>query len=240
MDAEGSLESGSPIPEGEPQAAVGEPPRTRWHGVGRRRVIGPFTARHILAALGTLVLAAALLAVLTVPLGAAPSTPAPTVGGGFFPVAAPTEGLRPGQKAPELSGEVDGKTVQLVDLDGSPIRLADLRGRPIWVNFWATWCPPCQEETPTLQKVYERHRADRLALIAISVQETTPEDVRSYARTYGLTYTIGFDATSAVFKTYRAYGLPTQLFIDRDGIIRNVWKGPLTDEQAEAFLASIL
>ncbi len=209
-------------------------------GVGRRRLIGPFTGRHILAALGTALLAVAVLAVLGAPIGTAPSTPAPTVGGGFFPVAAPTEGLRPGHRAPELNGQVDGKSVQLVDLDGRPIRLADLRGRPVWINFWATWCPPCQQETPTLQKVYERHRADRLALIAVSVQETTPEDVRRYAQTYGLTYTIGFDATSAVFKTYRAYGLPTQLFIDRNGVIRNVWKGPLTQEQAEALLASIL
>ena len=239
MDAEQSIASEPPVPEQESGGTTREAPEARA-GLGRRRLIGPFTARQILAALAAVLLAAAALAVLTAPIGAPSPTPAPTVGGGFVAVAAPTEGLRPGQRAPELNGQVDGKTIELVDLDGRPIRLADLRGRPVWINFWATWCPPCQEETPTLQKVYERHRADGLALIAVSVQETTPDDVRSYARTYGLTYTIGFDATSAVFKTYRAYGLPTQLFIDRDGVIRNVWKGPLTEEQAEALVTSIL
>ncbi|HET7677623.1 MAG TPA: TlpA disulfide reductase family protein [Candidatus Limnocylindrales bacterium] len=132
------------------------------------------------------------------------------------------------------------RPIQLVDLDGRPIRMADLRGRPVWINFFATWCPPCQEETPTLQRVYERHRDEGLVLVAISVQESTPEDVRAYASRYGLSYTIGFDATASVFKAWRAYGLPTQLFIDRDGVIRQTWQGPLNDAQAEAFLARIL
>jgi peroxiredoxin len=120
------------------------------------------------------------------------------------------------------------------------VRLADLRGRPIWLNFFATWCPPCQYETPVLQQVYEAHAAQGLALVAVSVQETAPEDVAAYAATYGLTYTIAFDATSAIFRTYKAYGLPTHYFIDRDGVIRAVWRGPLTVEKAEALLAPLL
>jgi peroxiredoxin len=135
---------------------------------------------------------------------------------------------------------VDGEIFGLVDLDGSPIRLADLRGHPVWINFWATWCPPCQEETPVLQRVFETHEAEGLVVLAISVQESSPEDVRRYVETYGLTYRVGFDATSAVFKTYRAYGLPTQLFLDRDGIIRVVHKGPLTRLDAERILAPII
>ncbi|MEZ4596460.1 MAG: TlpA disulfide reductase family protein [Chloroflexota bacterium] len=46
----------------------------------------------------------------------------------------------------------------LVDLDGSPVRLADLRGHPVWVNFWASWCPPCQQETPVLRALYQTRR----------------------------------------------------------------------------------
>ena len=64
-------------------------------------------------------------------------------------------------------------------------------------------------------------------LLAISVQETSPADVQAYATQYGLTYPIGFDATSAVFKAYQAFGLPTQVFIDRQGIVRSVVRGPL-------------
>ena len=60
-----------------------------------------------------------------------------------------------------------------------------------------------------------KYADDGLALVAISVQETTADDVRAYVERYDLDYTVGFDATSAIFHTYHAYGLPTQLFLDR-------------------------
>ena len=99
----------------------------------------------------------------------------------------------------------------LNDLDGNPVRLAALRGRPVWVNFWASWCPPCQLETPVLRDVYAAHVDDGLALVAVSVQEASPDEVRRYAETYDLPYTIAFDGTSDVFQAWRGYGLPTQL-----------------------------
>jgi cytochrome c biogenesis protein CcmG, thiol:disulfide interchange protein DsbE len=139
-----------------------------------------------------------------------------------------------------LAPEPPAQVVGLSDLEGRPIRLADLKGRPIWIDFFATWCPPCQQETPTLQKLYEEHRAEGLVLLAVSVQETSADDVRAYATRYGLTFPIGFDATSAVFKAYQAYGLPTQLFIGRDGIIRSVVRGPVSELTGEQNLAPIL
>lgn len=207
---------------------------------GRRPgVIGPFSARQIVIFLVIVAAAGGLLAVVTAPI-APPGTPPPSPGATFFVIGPPTDGLRPGDLAPELEGEADGAAVGLKDLDGRPIRLADLRGRPVWLTFFATWCPPCQQETPVLRDVYEAYRGDGLELVAVSVQETTPDDVRAYAETYGLEFPIGFDATSAVFRAYQAYGLPTHLFIDRDGRISDIWRGPLTRSQAEQLLAPIL
>lgn len=205
-----------------------------------RQVIGPFTLRHLTILGGSLLGVAVLLIVLTLPLAQPAPTAAPTPGSSFFQISDPTSGLQIGQVAPELAGTVDGKSVQLTDLAGTPIRLADLRGRPVWITFWATWCPPCQQEMPAMRSVFDTHKAQGLSLIAISVQETTPDDVRNYATTYGLDFTIGFDATSAVFKTYRAYGLPTHLFLDRQGVVRTVHLGPLTQIQAEQILAPLL
>ncbi|MBA2570912.1 MAG: TlpA family protein disulfide reductase [Chloroflexi bacterium] len=205
-----------------------------------RPLIGPFTGRHVLALAGTLVAAAALLAVLTTPIRAPAPTALPVPGEDFVPIGPPTVGLSVGDLAPEFTGTVDGRTVELTDLAGQRIRLADLRGRPVWINFWASWCPPCQQETPVLREVFETHRAEGLAVVAISVQETSPDDVRRYVETYDLEYTVGFDATSAIFKTYQAYGLPTQIFVDRDGVIRTVLKGPLTTAEAEQILAPLL
>jgi thiol-disulfide isomerase/thioredoxin len=212
----------------------------RRAGLGRRRLIGPFTGGQLLAALGVVAATLVILTLITAPIGASTPSIGPAPGATFVVTGTETEGLQPGQRAPELVGQSGGQEVGLVDLDGNPIRLSDFKGRPVWLNFWATWCPPCQQETPVLREVYENHRDEGLALIAISVQETSPEDVSVYVETYDLDYTVGFDATSAVFTAYRAYGLPTQLFIDRDGIIRSVYKGPLTMSQAEQILEPLL
>jgi len=206
----------------------------------RKPLVGPFSALQLVSVVVAVLVTAGLLAALNQPIAstAQPSLPAP--GASFVAVADPVEGLRIGDVAPEFSGTANGQTVQLTDLDGNPIRLADLRGRPVWINFWASWCPPCQAETPTLRDVYNQHAADGLALVAISVQETTANDVRAYAQRYGLPFTVGFDATSAIFHTYHAYGLPTQLFLDRDGVIRNVVLGPVSRDQVEQILAPLL
>jgi cytochrome c biogenesis protein CcmG/thiol:disulfide interchange protein DsbE len=127
----------------------------------------------------------------------------------------------------------------LTDLDGHPIRLADLRGRAVWINFWASWCPPCQAETPTLRTMDERFGDRGLTLIGVQVQQTV-DDGRAYAERYSLEYPIGADVSAAVFRTYRVFALPTQFFIDPDGVIRAVVNGPLDLETATALVESIL
>lgn len=201
--------------------------------------MGPFTGRQILVAAGIVAAVAVVLSALTTPLGpASPTVPRP--GSSFVPFAPAVAGLQPGAPAPELIGTDNGRPVQLTDLSGRPISLAALRGRPIWINFFATWCPPCQSETPTIEQVFEEHRAEGLAVIGVSVQESSVADVAAYGNTYGLQYTIGFDATSAIYHAYHVYGLPTQVFIDRQGIVRQVWNGPLSQLEAEQMLAPLL
>ncbi|MEX2547870.1 MAG: TlpA disulfide reductase family protein [Chloroflexota bacterium] len=222
-------------------AASPPPEPVRYEGGWRRPLIGPFTVAQVLAVVVSIALTAVVLVVLTSPLSVPQQPTQPRPGSGFFAIGSPQAGLRVGDVAPELTGTTPrGDAVQLTDLNGNPIRLAALRGRPVWINFWATWCPPCQEETPVLRDVYEEYADDGLALIAISVQETTVEDVRAYVDRYDLGYIVGFDATSAIFHTYRAFGLPTQLFLDRDGVIRKVVLGPITREEAEATISGLL
>ncbi len=208
----------------------------RW----RRHAVGPFSVLQLAAVLGVVVVTAVALVVLTTPLTGGDQAVLPTPGPGFVAVGQATTGLQVGQPAPELTGVNDDQQVGLADLDGNPIRLSDLRGHPVWINFWASWCPPCQQETPVLRDVYDAHKAQGLALVAISVQETTPDDVRAYVQRYGLDFTVGFDATSAIFHTYDAYVLPTQVFIDRDGIVRNVTLGIVSRDQVEQILAPLL
>ena len=206
----------------------------------RKPLVGPFSALQIASVMIAIAATLAILIVINQPIAASPIATIPAPGASFVPVGAPVPGLQIGNLAPDFTGTNNGQTVQLTDLNGNPIKLSDFKGQPVWISFWASWCPPCQAETPTLREVYDEHKDQGLALVAISVQESSPDDVRAYAQQYGLDYTIGFDATSAIFHTYHAYGLPTQLFLDRSGIIRDVVLGPVTKTAAEAYLAPLL
>ena len=209
------------------------------HRPPKRGVVGPFSARQLLLAGGSVIVAIVALVAITTPLGSTNTGPPPP-GASQYIFASPTEGLRVGGIAPELAGkDGSGNDVPLQDLNGSPIRLADLRGKGVWINFWASWCPPCQQETPILRETSDLYRNRGVVLIAIEVQETA--DVgRQYAERYNLRYTIGADVTGGVFRAYRVYGLPTQFFIDAKGVIRSVVQGPLSKDSAIANLDAIL
>jgi peroxiredoxin len=154
---------------------------------------------------------------------------------------APAQGMRPGDTAPELAATLDdGSTYQLTDLDGRPIRLDQLRGKVVWLNFWASWCPPCQQETPILRALDEKYRDRGLAIVGISVQETSPTDVNAYADRYELKYTIGFDGSGHILRTYRVFALPTQFFIDVNGVIVEVVNGPVDEPGATALIEALL
>ncbi len=210
--------------------------RSRW----QRQAIGPFTLRHLVILAIVLAATAGLLMLLTTPIEAPSQAASQVPGSGFYQTGERTTGLAVGQLAPELEGDVGGRLEPLRDLDGETVRLADRRGDPVWLNFFATWCPPCQEETPVLRDAYEAYAADGLQMIAVSVQETTAEDVAAYARTYALPYTIGFDASGAIFDTYQGYGLPTHVFIDGEGVIRHLRYGPVTREVVAEIVEPLL
>jgi peroxiredoxin len=214
--------------EEEPQLRPAPPPR---RGVR----IGPFSGRQLLTVASVVILAGVGLTLATRPIVSgdpgATAFPASTV----FVVGPAVDGLHPGDQAPELTvTRDDGPEVSLVDLDGHPVRLADLRGKLVWLNFWATWCPPCQAETPVLRDMDAEFGDQGLAIVGIAVQETTPDDVRAYADRYQLGYRIAFDASADFFHLYRVYALPTQFFIDPNGRILEVITGPMSDTSARS------
>jgi thiol-disulfide isomerase/thioredoxin len=209
------------------------------HRPPKRGAVGPFSARQLLLTGASVIVAVIVLVAITTPLGSTDTGPPPP-GASQYIFASPTEGLRVGAIPPELTGKSDsGDDVPLQDLNGKPIRLADIRGRGVWINFWASWCPPCQQETPILREVSELYRDRGIEFISIEVQETA--DIgRQYAERYNLHYTIGADVTGSIFRAYRVYGLPTQFFIDPNGVIRSVVQGPLSRESAIANLDAIM
>ena len=203
----------------------------------RRTLIGPFTARQIGLINAIVVGVAVLIFIVTRPIGS--DTPASVLpGASFYRISAETQGLQLGQRAPDFTGRNGDQDVLLTDLDGRQIRLADFAGEPVWVVFWATWCPPCQQETPDIRSVFEANRDAGLNVVAVDVQEPA-DTARGYAERYGLTYTIGVDTFAAIMRTYNVFGLPTHYFIDRQGIIRDRYFGPLKRDQMEQRIALI-
>lgn len=121
-------------------------------------------------------------------------------------------------------------------LDGNPIQLSALRGKRVLLNFWATWCPPCRYEMPALQEAYTAHADDDFVILAINYLETS-EEVRAFLESFGLTFPVGIDSSGDVFRGYRVISIPTSFFINRDGVIIALYRGPLTKEAIEQALS---
>lgn len=130
-----------------------------------------------------------------------------------------------GHPAPDFS---------LTTLAGEPFALSDLRGTPVVLNFWATWCPPCRAELPELQAASER-LAGQVAIIGVN-QAEAPADVRAFVAGFGLSFPMPLDVDAQASRLYAVRSLPTTFFIDRQGVIRRVQVGPVT----EATLAQML
>ena len=204
----------------------------------RRRGVGPFSLRQVTIAILIVMGTAIVLTLATVPLGTTePGLPVPDPSA--YLIGSPEPCLDVGNQAPELAGVGPDGPVGLTDLNGTPIRLADLRGKAVWINFWASWCPPCQFETPTIRALDEKYRDRGLVIVAVQVQQTVQAG-RDYADRYGLEYTIGADVTGAVFHTYHVFALPTSFFIDPNGVLRQIVNGPLSETRASQLIEAIL
>ena len=152
-------------------------------------------------------------------------------------VQAITLSASPTGPAPRL--EREAPDFSLRTLDGKEVQLSDFRGRPVWINFWATWCPPCRAETPDIQEVYENHESDGLVVLAISIGES-PSTVSDYVKRTGTTLTTGVDQTTSIAAQYRIVGIPTHFFIDREGVIREWRIGSMSKKTMENKVKEIM
>lgn len=139
----------------------------------------------------------------------------------------------PGAPAPDF---------MLKTLDGNELNLSQFQGQPVMINFWASWCPPCRLEMPELVLAYEIHQPEGFTILAINltIQDSIP-DVKAFVDEFNMTFPVLLDETGEVTMVlYRLRGLPTSVFIGRDGQIKRVHIGAMTAEQIEAFIAEII
>ncbi len=126
----------------------------------------------------------------------------------------------------------------LDDLDGNPVTLADFIGQPVIINFWATWCAPCRIEMPELQRAYEKYQDQRLVILALNQDEPAEVARAFFFDEMRLSFTPLLDQDSSVSSQYGSFGiLPSTFFVDPDGIVSAIHRGPLTLGQIDNYLA---
>jgi len=144
----------------------------------------------------------------------------------------------PERRGPPRLGE-EARPYAAVTLEGDTVSLASLRGDVVLLNFWATWCAPCREETPYLQEIYETHRDQGFRIVGVSMDNRSQvEAVRAFVREYDVTYLILHDPAMRGMDLYQALGLPATFLIDREGKLRWLRFGPIPEGDAE-FLAAL-
>ncbi|MGI6526669.1 MAG: redoxin domain-containing protein [Caldicoprobacterales bacterium] len=141
------------------------------------------------------------------------------------------------------------KDFELEDLQGNTVRLSDLKGKIVFLNFWATWCPPCRNEMPHMQAFYEKYQDDMVVLAVnpnklenqgFDDSEKAEERAREYVEEEGFTFPVLLDRDDSVWDMYRQRGIPANYMIDREGTIRYLKPGAfLTLKEMEAFAAAL-
>jgi len=126
---------------------------------------------------------------------------------------------------------------ELASLTGHSLKLEDYKGIPVVINFWATWCAPCKEEMPVLQDRYKIY-GHRFAILAVNFEEE-PKDVQPYIEKLKLTFPILLDSQGKAADLYHVIGMPTTFFLDKDGIVRAMYIGTLSEKKLDDYLKKI-
>ena len=131
--------------------------------------------------------------------------------------------LDAGAKMPEIG---------LTDLAGKPVSLASLPGKVVIVDFWATWCAPCREELPQLEKFHQKYGSKGLVIVGVSVDKE-PEGIKGFLDKLKVTFPVVHDAGHQLSGKYSPPRMPSSYIVDRKGIVRYVHGGYRAGDAAE-------
>jgi peroxiredoxin len=120
----------------------------------------------------------------------------------------------------------------LQDMSGKTVRLSDYKGKVVLLEFWATWCPPCRASVPGLQKLHMAYKDKGLAVLAVSMDEGGLDEVRSFIKESGITYTV-LKGTEDVAMKYDVRSIPMMLVLNKEGKIAKRYLGMGSDEDLE-------
>lgn len=137
---------------------------------------------------------------------------------------------RIGKPAPQFS---------MTLLDGGEFRLEEHAGRPVVINFWASWCPPCRDESPGFERVWRKYRDTGVLFVGVDIQDTQEEAAR-YVEEFGLTFPNGRDPDGKITVDYGVIGLPVTFFIGANGVVEGRWVGAVPEDKLEDWTRSLI
>ncbi len=153
---------------------------------------------------------------------------------GLRDVRADDAQAKEGHQAPDFA---------LKTLEGKTLRLSELRGKKVvLINFWATWCPPCRLEMPTMQQIYSEYGKKGFEILAVNIEPDAKQEIREFIKELRLTFPVLLDPQMKVAREYRLFGLPASVLVDRKGIVRaretgyHDWTDKESREQVESLL----
>jgi peroxiredoxin len=129
--------------------------------------------------------------------------------------------------------------LELTDLQGDKVTLTDYSGKVVLVNMWATWCPPCKAEMPTLQTFYEKYKDNGFVIVGLNDGDTL-DLVLSFVKEYGLTFPVWMDEKYQSEKAFNSMNLPSSYVIDRAGTVRLMWIGAISQRMLEKYVPDII
>ena len=127
----------------------------------------------------------------------------------------------------------------LENVNGETESLADFGGQVLLLNNWATWCPPCKAEMPTLKKFHDAHSAEGFTIIAVEAGDDKDE-VLQFANSLGLTFPIWLDPDGAALNAFKNGNLPNSYVIDRSGTVRYAWTGEISLAMLEKYVTQLI
>jgi len=126
--------------------------------------------------------------------------------------------------------------ITLTALNGNPIELSSLKGKPVFMNFWATWCPPCVAEMPFINELYPQYK-DNVQFVMVSVDDPKDKDkVVKFIADKGFTFPVYTASQTDIAKAYNIQGIPTTYIISSNGNIKKVHVGGMTEPELKTLL----
>ena len=149
----------------------------------------------------------------------------------------------PSSDSEDNSGEpkinlMDNYDFTLKDLEGNEVKLSSLKGKKVFLNFWATWCPPCKAEMPDIEKLYQETKDSSLVILAINV-DTDKKAAQDFIDANNYNFTVLWDENGEVSRLYQVTAIPTSYFIDTEGFLGGGTRGMISLEAMKEYVNNL-